>query len=406
MRNTQKVKLFLKKWKSQKLPCKDILYDYKSICTNLLFEDEDLVIQTVDLLKTNIYLWAKENSKIYKNLDGIVTKKELDNKKEWYVNSLKREVGYMRTSGSTTGEPFIYLRWEPFLYFIEGTNHYDLIANEFNISKTPNILYFFNTMNVKEGECIFVKENSDNFMEHHGIERKAITHFPNYTMQQENENDFFAYLLDYIKKVNFDIIFAPGPNINSLCNYVKKFKFTGKLCSLLSNSNEMLLSTDAKFLLSNKLVDNICDHMRCWDGGASFFTCKDKNYHLLDNLSWCEEIDKKLISTCYFSLPSPFVRFWNGDLCRIQDKYQRCDCGRLYRDFEFLENRPFSVKGNSLKQYRQQILDKGIQNLKQLRCNQDRIEIISNKELLAEDKKYIQELLSKFKLYFLIEEHG
>jgi len=406
MRNTQKVKLFLEKWKTKKLPCKDVLYEYKSICTNLLYEDEELVQETIKILRKNIYLWAKNFSNVYKKHTGIVSKYDLKNKKDWFVESISNESAHMRTSGSTTGEPFSYLRWEPFLYFIEGTNHYDLIANEFNISKTPNILYFFNTMNVKNNEYIFVKKNSKNFMEHHGIERKATTHFPNYIMQRENENKFFLYLLEYLKKINFDIIFAPGPTINSICNYVKKFNFQGKLCSLLSNSNEMLLSNDAKYLLSNNLVDNICDHMRCWDGGATFFTCKDKNYHLLDNLSWCEEIENKLISTCYFSLPSPFLRFWNGDLCKITDKYQRCDCGRLYRNFEFLENRPFSIKGNSIKEYRQKILDKGIKNLKQLRCSQDRIEIVSNKELLEEDRKYIQELLSKFKLYFLIEEHG
>ena len=41
--------------------------------------------------------------------------------------------------------------------------------------------------------------------------------------------------------------------------------------------------------------------MRCWDGGATFLTCKDNNYHVLDNLSYCYEKENKLISTDYFS---------------------------------------------------------------------------------------------------------
>ena len=406
MRNTQKVKLFLEKWKTKKLPCKDVLYEYKSICTNLLYEDEELVQETIKILRKNIYLWAKNFSNVYKKHTGIVSKCNLNNKKDWFVESISNESAHMRTSGSTTGEPFSYLRWEPFLYFIEATNHYDLIANEFNINKNPHVFYFFNTKHIEKNKFIISKSNSQNFMEHHGIERKAITHYPNLKMKSENETAFFKYFFDYITKNKMDIIFAPGPIINSICNYIKKFNFKDKLCSLLSNSNELLLSSDAQFLYSNNFIDNICDHMRCWDGGASFFTCKEKNYHLMDNLSWCDEIQNKLISTCYFSFPSPFIMYWNGDLCKIKNIYQRCDCGRLYREFEFLENRPFSIKGNSLKEHRKKILDKGIQNLKQLRCSQDKIDVISNIELLEKDKKYIEEILCNFKLNFLIEEHG
>ena len=92
-------------------------------------------------------------------------------------------------------------------------------------------------------------------------------------------------------------------------------------------------------------IDSSSWRRSCFWSFSILFTCKEKTYHLCDNLSWSEEIDGKLITTDYFSLPSPFIKYWNGDLCKIFDKYRRCECGRLFRNFEFVESRPFSLKG-------------------------------------------------------------
>jgi hypothetical protein len=131
--------------------------------------------------------------------------------------------------------------------------------------------------------------------------------------------------------------------------------------------------------------------MRCWDGGATFFTCKHQNYHLLDNLCWCDEKNKKLISTDYFSFPSPFVDYWNGDLCRLKNEYQRCDCGRLYRDFEFLENRPFSIKGRNILEIKEKIKQ---YKIKEVRCSmmlgESFLEIVTSRELCEKSKKKIK----------------
>jgi hypothetical protein len=188
-----------------------------------------------------------------------------------------------------------------------------------------------------------------------------------------------------------------------LCNYIKKYKVKHKIANLLSNTNERFLPNDAYFLINNNYFDHVCDHMRCWDGGASFFTCKEKNYHLMDNLSWCEEVDTKLVSTDYFALSSPFIRYWNGDYCKIDNVYQRCDCGRLYRDFEFLENRPFSLKGMCLKDIKDSIKEMNIQGITQARCSVNSIDIISNKELLEEEKSMIRNITDRFTFNFLVE---
>lgn len=397
MRNSQRIKSFLEKWKSD-LPNFNILYDYKEFCKNLLYEDEELVIEVLNLLKNNISLWAKQNSKVYFNHQGIIQKENLLNKDMWYTELFTPQSKPMSTNGSTTGVHFNYLRWDTFLYFIEGENHYDLILDEFNIKNNFNILYFIPN-NLNSDKFIEIRKNSPNFMEHHGIKRKAITHIVNIQKYKENEEEFFDYFFNYLNEYKLDVILATGPNINSICKYIKKNQYNQKICNLLSNTNEFLLSSDINFLL-NKFVNNICNHMRCWDGGASFFTCKEKNYHLMDNLSWCEEIERKLISTDYFSFPSPFVNYWNGDYCKIENKYQRCDCGRLYREFEFLENRPFSLKGICLKEIQEKIKKLNIKEINQVKCDSKKLKIISTKELSNYDKERIKQSTNKFEFEF------
>ena len=397
------IEQFLQKWETQELPSQKILYDYKPFCKNLLFFDEKLVLKVIYLLKKNIHLWANKNSNVYKNQIKFYNKKDFEDKNLWYVNSLKNEFRNMSTSGSTSGSPFSYLAWKPFFEFIESNNHYDMILDEYNISNNPQILCFFSNNFDNKNKFIYETENTDNFVHRHGLHRKSNVHHVNLSLYKKNQEEFYCYFFEYIKKSNIDVFFAPGPEINSLCHYIKKLKYKGKIAKLLSNSNEMLLKEDADFLVAEKYVDYICDHMRCWDGGATFFTCKHNNYHLCDNLSWSEEIDGKLITTDYFSLPSPFVNYWNGDLCKIENKYKRCQCGRLYRKFKFLESRPFSIKGQSIEKIKKEIIDIGIASLKQVKCTSLEIEVVTKEDLTELQKEKIKNILQNFKTKFVVE---
>lgn len=402
MRNTQGLKEFVLRWKNESLPCKKILYEYKPFCIDLLYEDEELVREVTSLLRKNIEQWAKTYSEVYSNIDKVISKQDLFDKSTWYVNCVSEESMNMATSGSTTGSPFSYLRWDPFLYFIEAENHYDLIMDEYSISNNPDVMYFFNTSMYDKSKIVTVRSDSKNFMEHHGLKRKANVHYINFSKFKDERESYLFELSNYLIENKIDVIFAPGSSINSLCYYLKKNEKKFKMCSLLSNSNERLKPQDALFLL-NGYVDNICDHMRCWDGGASFFTCVHKNYHLMDNLSWCYEVDQKLVSTDYFSLPSPFVNYWNGDFCRISNRYERCECGRLYRDFEFLENRPFSLKGRSISELKDTLNSLRIRNIKQVRCTSESVEIVSYSPI-QEGYKQILRSKYRFDLRFVVEE--
>jgi len=404
MRNTQEIKDFIQKWKELSVPSSQVLYDYKPICKDLLYHDEDLVLETINILKKNISIWAYENCEVYKKTKDLpfLDKKYFKDKSKWYIKSMEKESMNMKSSGSTTGASFEYLRWEPFLYFIEGENHYDLILDEYEIPQNPDIMYFFESQFGEGVKYINDTSESENFMEHHGTKRKAKVHYINTKLQKEKEEKFQDYLIRYLNVKKMDVVFAPGPQIKNLCSYLRKSNYKGKLCNLLSNSNEKMIKEDADFLIENNYVSHICDHMRCWDGGASFFTCKDKNYHLMDNLSWCEENEEKLISTDYFSFTCPFVKFWNGDKCKIEDKYKRCSCGRLYREFRFLDNRPFAIKGHSITEYKNKLMSCGFIEIKQIVCGVDFIEVISNKEMNQSQKEKIVEIFNDHKLKFKV----
>ena len=396
------MKDFISKWNKKLLPSKDILFDYRPICRNLLYEDENLVREVLSLLKINITKCAKKLSPVYSQHLDFMSKENLLDKSRWYVKDILHETANMATSGSTTGLPFSYLRWEPFLYFIEGLNHYDLIMDEFEVAKTPDVLYFFNSKNYEENKVVTCSNQSKNFMEHHGTARIANVHYVNFKMFLDQKEYFFDQLIEHISKNPIDVCFAPGPVINSLCWFLKKKDTNIKICKLLSNSNEQILNDDVCFLFDG-YVDDICDHMRCWDGGASFFTCKQKTYHLMDNLSWCVDIDNKLVSTDYFSLPCPFVNYWNGDYCRIENNYKRCECGRLYREFEFLENRPFSIKGTCFKDIKDKIEKLNLPSIKHVRCGLNTIDVVISEKISTQNKHAISSISDKFDFKFIVE---
>ena len=191
---------------------------------------------------------------------------------------------------------------------------------------------------------------------------------------------------------------------------IKKY---AKLLSCTGNSTDTRI---LRKIINLKLFDHVCDHMRCWDGGATFFTCSKENYHLMDNISWCTEQENKLISTDYFSIASPFINYWNGDLCYIGKEYKRCECGRLYRDFEFIENRPFLIKGRNILKIREGLIN--FKSIREVRCSRDFIEIISSIPIEEADQKtilkHINNLLNYgeenerdlIKTRFLVEKYG
>lgn len=62
------------------------------------------------------------------------------------------------------------------------------------------------------------------------------------------------------------------------------------------------------------------------------FVCDHGTLHQADNYSYAFCEDGKLLRTDYFNVVSPFVNYWNGDVCENRTNgYRRCGCGQLYR---------------------------------------------------------------------------
>jgi len=396
----------LRPWRRSDEHVKNMLVEYLGICRELMYQEEDVVCEVKEILMKNIKAWSAEKSKIYEKKPSMVSKWDLVDKKSWYVPDVSGESYSTKTSGSTTGSPFEYLRWETAFHEIEWNNHYNMVLDEFNISSNPHILYFFSSHYKTHGnDPIHCPGGSSELaMNNHGSMRSPVVHYVNFDSYRRNPGDFFIYLFDYLKKNSIDVFFASSPEVNSLSSHLRKLGLKQRISFLLSTTSERLLPEDAAFLLDGGYFDHICDHMRCWDGGATFFTCKYRNYHLMDNLAWCEEgPNRELICTDYFNLASPFVRYWNGDYCRIAKEYQRCECGRLYRDFEFLESRPFSLKGTNMREIQEKIRALGISGIKQVRCSVHDLSVVSTRDLTDGEKDMIRSVSDKFQFRFVCE---
>lgn len=301
----------------------------------LLKLDSEMLKKVVELLVENIENWAKEKSPVYLNKKEIFTKEDLQDKKNWYTSEISNAI--IASTGGRTGIPFEYLKYNN-SDVIEWENYYDAILDEFNVVNSPNILYFMpHNYKTEDEKFICIGERSILNFVNHGSKRNPVVHYVNFELYRKRQEEFYEFLFNYINENNIDVFYTSPIQVNSLCDYMKNSGATAKVGYLLSSTGGRFSQENAIFLFEGGHFDHICDHMRCRDGGASFFTCKYRNYHLMDNLAWCEEgPNQELICTDYFNLASPFVKYWNGDYCRIAKDYQRCECGRIYRDFEFL----------------------------------------------------------------------
>lgn len=264
-------------------------------------------------------------------------------KKHFANKEFKTDLQYLdnRSSG-TTGGPFNYRIWRDTYNILEADNHYKPAASQFYISN-PKVLYLFKD-HVHNGKSFKVYKTSNPVLSHGFGQNAQVHHAYSTSMLIDNYLEYYRQIIEYCVNNEIDILLTSGSTIASLAYTSYKLKVQDKICKLMSNTNSIADYNKLNYLKSHNLIDNWCDHMRCWDGGATFITCPAGTKHLLDGLSWCYSIDGKLISDDYFSVTFPFFRYWNGDYCQIENDYKLCQCGRYYRPFIFNQPRGRSVK--------------------------------------------------------------
>lgn len=84
------------------------------------------------------------------------------------------------------------------------------------------------------------------------------------------------------------------------------------------------------------------DFMRCWDGGATYFTCKYLNKHWANFSSIIKIENQKLISTDLWNLAEPFVDYWNKDVLTSENT-KWCECGLMSCNIKWEPNPKYFV---------------------------------------------------------------
>ncbi|MDB4348474.1 hypothetical protein OAA62_01015 [bacterium] len=383
----------------------------KNISNKLLYEDPDTIKSVSEKLKNNIINHSIKNCNIYKNFskDKIYTKSDFDNHKEWVSNSVADYNKMVQTTnGSSTGNKFQFFNYKKYFHYVQNKFEFDLIRDEFEINNSNNkILVLINWPLTPKGfEEFYTKkfnfQTGNKFNNFNSI--NAITYFVNFQGYNDYDN-WYKKLLDFLADNYFDIVISSGPIINLLTKYIKKHNFNHKFTNLLSHTTEFPRMEDFKFLKNNENINNFCDHMRCWDGGATFFTCKHGTYHINDAASWSfEGEDNKLISTDYFNFTSPFINYWNGDSCNISNDYKRCRCGRYYRPFKMLQSRPFLAKGGkTIKNIKEKVLGLSFnKKISQVEFLNFQVSLHCDQDLNKEERLIIEEIFTDYHVIYIL----
>ena len=381
-----------------------------NVCENVMYSHPSIIIEIKNKMIESITSYAKKNSQVYQenSTDIVYTREQLNSKDKWVCKKIPTErIMQQRTSGSTTGEPFAYYGDNKYFDFIQKTSEFDLILKEYGLYDRPIRLLnlFKHPFNIKpKPDEFYIETRNPTKSRFHTYGAKDVTtFFVNWDGYMENPDEWHNKFLHFLSSNFFAIILCSGPVINILTRYIKKNNFTKKFASLLSHTTEFPRIEDFEFLKQNGNINNYCDHMRCYDGGANFFTCKYGTYHLNDNLSWVKEgPENKLISTDYFNMVSPFINYWNGDLCEIDENYRLCECGRYYRPFKMLENRPFALKGPAkLTKIRQQIKELDFKNqINQIQFGNLSVNVYNDSELSTKQKDILNNILKDYEVKY------
>lgn len=312
-------------------------------------------------LNHELVKYAKAKSPIYNIHKGVIDKQHLLDAQTWYVTGHSAHTA--TTGGSTTGSRFNYLRWATHYNQIEGDTHYKAILQEFKLDRPINVLYLMLDQSDDPTSEILTKVyRTNNILISHGQGQQATIH--EVIKNKHYYQDYYVFyekIFEYCIVNNIDVILAPGQVIASLAWNARRTKQTQKVCHLLSNTGDKVDRTDLDSLKECGIIGNWCDHMRCWDGGITFMTCEHHTYHLIDGLAWTySDSENRLISYDYYSLPSPFVNYWNGDYGTVGKEFKRCQCGRYYRNFEISRTRSVVMSGVTNRAVRDTIISTDI----------------------------------------------
>lgn len=79
----------------------------------------------------------------------------------------------------------------------------------------------------------------------------------------------------------------------------------------------------------------VVDQMRCWDGGATFYTCGYGGRHWVEAVAEVHVDGDELVSTDLFNISQPHIAYRNGDRVKMHQG-GRCACGHMLWNITFV----------------------------------------------------------------------
>lgn len=352
-------------------------------------------------LRGRLREYAHQHSPTYKNRLGTVSKIDLLNKDEWYVPGVPSQAA--STSGSTANH-FHYRRWAESFQTIEADLHYRAILDEYRV-KCENLVYLMLDQPVTSQTVRTVRTN--NLVLSHGLRTKVTVHeFSRSTVYYSDSNRFWGEIIAYCREVRPEVILIRGDLLATFRWNCERLGVTEPLCQLLSHTGAKARLDDFLALHKRGVIGQWCDHMRCWDGGVTFFTCPHHTYHLLDGLAAVSTDHHRLISTDFYSLPSPFIDYWNGDFATLGSEYLRCPCGRSYRSFSLDRSRDRLLMGVTNAEIRRRIIESGVDATLLLRgeARGQFLRLFTARQLSVAQRDTLTKLLPDLQLDFVVEQ--
>lgn len=326
------------------------------------------------------------------------------------------------TSGSS-GYTFFCLSWKDAFWIVENNNHYGKIRREFELENSVTLAtlmpcYDF-TKQVREP--IFVQDTDKVFF---AVVKSSSNFFYSFNVSEFvdivyniNKPTYYKSMplfFEFFSKKNCDVFNLRGSFIKILARYVKDKNIATKVGKLLCNTFESVDENDLFFLKDRGIFDNVCDHMRCCDGGGTFFTCKFGTYHLMEEVCHAISINEKFVSTDFFNFVWPFINYWNNDTCQVEDNWFKCECGRWYRPFKFCGRSSFVFKDKNLREITSaDISERCLHSatsyyakvgLIQYQCYNGKIVICTSEKVKEQHKSYLRKILYNFNVDFKTNE--
>lgn len=284
-------------------------------------------------LRDRIKVWAKKHCPYYKTrpFDPVDRQALEQAGDDWVVS---RVSGVPRRTSGTTGKPLEYRLWMPREIQIAKNNE---ILREFGVRKPPRILRIKPALKLQPPtpyEVSIHKPKVNDVLMSAGAEG-AETHVISHAAQTM-DLDLTRFVGHYVERHGEFDVFITSWSFMSL--FLQRM-YVRRLARLCWTTCESTIAAEVELALDRGCFEQVCDHMRCWDGGATFFTCKYGTYHSMDWLVDMWEDNGELATTDFFNLATPFINYRNGDAVRFQKTWAKCQCGRYYRPMQFYGKR-------------------------------------------------------------------